>query len=305
MADKNITVACIGLGRMGAGIADNIQRACFHLTVYNRTPERTERFVAAGARCARTPREAVEAADIVITSLMDDASVLEVVNGADGILAGMRAGAVHAGTTTTSPNLSTRLAELHAARGSEYVAAHVLGRPDAAAAGKLVTLIAGKPKAIERARQVIDAYSARVILIGEDPAVASSMKLVGNFFLAGLVEVMGEAFAFAEHRGVLAPFSEMVKSFLPGSQEYVDRIRSCDFDRAGFTLDAGLKDIRLILEAAAEVYVPLPCASLVRDRCIAAQARGLNQRDWSVFTAISRIDAGRSDESGAGRGAGA
>lgn len=293
MSETNISVACIGLGRMGAGMAHNVQRAGFRLIVHNRTREKTQPFVASGAAFAGTPREAAQAADVVVTSLMDDASVLEAVNGADGILAGVRPGAVHVGTTTTSPNLSTRLEELHAARGSEYVAAHVLGRPDAAAAGKLITLLAGKPKAIERARPVIDAYSARVIVLGEDPALASNMKLVGNFFLAGLLEVIGEAFAFAESRGVLAPFSEMLKAFLPGSEEYVDRIRSCDFDRAGFTLDAGLKDIRLILDAAAEVHVPLPCASLIRDKCIAAQARGLNQRDWSVFTAISRLDAGR------------
>src|SRR5438034_131018 len=122
-------------------------------------------------------------------------------------------------------------------------------------------------------------------------ALASSMKLAGNFFLAGLLEVIGEAFAFAKRRGVLDPFSEMLKAFLPGSQEYLDRIRSSDFGRAGFTLDAGLKDILLILDAAAEVRLLLLCCSLVKDKCIAAQTRGLNQCDWSVFTAISSLDA--------------
>ena len=291
MADTDISVACIGLGRMGAGIAHNIQRAGFRLIVYNRTHQKTEPFIASGAALARTPREAAQEADVVVTSLMDDASVLEVVDGADGVLAGMRPGAVHAGTTTTSPNLSTRLTELHASQGSHYVAAHVLGRPDAAATGKLITLLAGTAEAIERARQVIDTYSVGVILLGEDPALASSMKLAGNFFLAGLLEVIGEAFAFAKGRGVLGPFSEMLKAFLPGSQEYLDRIRISDFDRAGFTLDAGLKDIHLILDAAAEVRVPLPCGSLIKDKCIVARERGLNQCDWSVFTAISPPDA--------------
>jgi len=286
MSDTNISVACIGLGHMGAGIAHNIQRAGFRLIVYNRTHEKMEPFIACGAALARTPREAAQAADIVVTSLMDDASVLEVVDGADGLLAGMCAGAVHTGTTTISPTLSTRLTEMHASHGSEYVAAHVLGRPDAAAAGKLITLLAGRPEAIERARQVIDTFSVRVILLGEDPALASSMKLAGNFFLAGLLEVIGEAFAFAKGRGVLGPFSEMLKAFLPGSQEYLDRIGISDFDRAGFTLEAGLKDIRLILDAAAEVRVPLPCGSLIEDKCIVARARGLSQCDWSVFTSI-------------------
>lgn len=298
MSDTNISVACIGLGQMGAGIAHNIQRAGFRLIVYNRTHEKMEPFIACGAALARTPREAAEVADIVVTSLMDDASVLEVVDGADGLLAGMRAGAVHTGTTTISPNLSTRLTEMHASHGSEYVAAHVLGRPDAAAAGKLITLLAGRPEAIERARQVIDAFSVRVILLGEDPALASSMKLAGNFFLAGLLEVIGEAFAFAKGRGVLGPFSEMLKAFLPGSQEYLDRIGISDFDRAGFTLEAGLKDIRLILDAAAEVRVPLPCGSLIEDKCIVARARGFSQCDWSVFTSISPREASQCRSTG-------
>ena len=291
MADTNISVACIGLGRMGAGIAHNIQRAGFRLIVYNRTHEKVEPFLTSGATFARTPKEAAQAADVVVTSLMDDASVLQVVNGADGMLAGMRLGAVHVGTTTTSPNLSTRLAELHAAHDSEYVAAHVLGRPEAAAAGKLITLLAGKLPAIERVRQVIDTYSVRVIMLGEDPALATSMKLVGNFFLASLLEVIAEAFALAGSRGVLVPFNEMLEGFLPGLHEYLGRIRNSDFDHAGFTLDAGLKDVRLILDAAAEGKVPLPCASLIEAKCIVAQARGLNQQDWCIFTAISPLDA--------------
>lgn len=129
MAETNISVACIGLGRMGAGIARNVQNAGFRLIVYNRTQEKAEPFITSGAALARTPREAAQAADVVVTSLMDDASVLDMVNGADGVLSGMRPGGVHAGTSTTSPNLSTRLTELHLSHGSEYVAAHVLGLP--------------------------------------------------------------------------------------------------------------------------------------------------------------------------------
>jgi 3-hydroxyisobutyrate dehydrogenase-like beta-hydroxyacid dehydrogenase len=293
MADAKATVACIGLGRMGAGIAHCIRRAGFPLIVYNRSAEKTQPFVSEGAIAARTPREAAAAADFVLTSLMDNASVLGSVTGADGLLAAMRPGAVHIGTTTISPRLSGRLAQMHADQGSLYLASPVFGRPEAASAGKLIALIGGKSHVIDRARPVIDAYATRVIVLGEDAAMAASMKLTGNFFLAGLLEAMGQAFVFAEKHGVSVAFGEMLKGFLPNSQEYVDRIRTRDFDRAGFTLDAGLKDIRLILDAAAEVQVPLPCASLIRDHCLAAQARGLNQRDWSVFTEIARLDAGQ------------
>jgi 3-hydroxyisobutyrate dehydrogenase-like beta-hydroxyacid dehydrogenase len=290
----NLSVACIGLGRMGSGIARNIQKAGFRLTVFNRTAEKMKPLVEAGATAASTPREAAAAADIVVTNLMDDASVLGAMTGDNGILAGMRPDAIHVGTTTVSPSLSTRLAELHAVQGSHYIAGPVAGRPDAAAAGKLFTFAAGKPEWLERCRPVMDAYANRIIPMGEDPAIAMSMKLVGNFMVASLIELIGEAYVFAESRGVdPSILTGMFKQFMPAASEYVDRICARDFDRAGFTLDGGTKDITLILQAAAEVHAPLSYASVVRDKCLAAQARGLGDKDWSVMTETSRFDAGQ------------
>lgn len=290
----NLSVACVGLGRMGSGIARNIQNAGFRLTVYNRTAEKMKPFVEAGATAASTPHDAAAAADIVVTNLMDDASVLGTVTGDDGILAGMRADAIHIGTTTISPSLSTRLGELHAAQGSHYVAGPVAGRPDAAAAGKLFTFAAGKPEWLERSQPVMNAYANRIIPMGEDPAIAMSMKLVGNFMVASLIELIGEAFVFAECRGVDPSIvTGMFKQYMPAAAEYVDRICSRDFDRAGFTLDGGTKDLTLILQAAAEVHAPLSYASVVRDKCLAAQARGMGQLDWSCMTETSRFDAGQ------------
>jgi 3-hydroxyisobutyrate dehydrogenase-like beta-hydroxyacid dehydrogenase len=290
----NLSVACIGLGRMGSGIARNIQKAGFRLTVFNRTTEKMKPLLEAGATAARTPREAVAAADIVVTNLMDDASVLGAVTGDNGILAGIHRDAIHIGTTTVSPSLSTRLAELHAAQGSHYVAGPVAGRPDAAAAGKLFTFVAGKLECLERCRPVMDAYANRIIPMGEDPAIAMSMKLVGNFMVASLIELIGEAYVFAESRGVdPSILTGMFKQYMPAASEYVDRICTRDFGRAGFTLDGGTKDVTLILQAAAEVHAPLSYASVVRDKCLAAQARGLGDQDWSVMTETSRFDAGQ------------
>ncbi|HVB58425.1 MAG TPA: NAD(P)-dependent oxidoreductase [Candidatus Acidoferrales bacterium] len=291
MTLKSLSVACIGLGRMGAGLARNIQSAGFPLTVYNRTIEKTKPFVASGATLAKSPREAASAADVVVTNLMDDASVLGAMTGDDGILAGMRPGAIHIGTTTISPSLTTRLAEMHSTGGSHYVACPVAGRPDAAGAGKLYSFVAGDPQIIERCRPVIDTYTMQLIPVGKDPALGASMKLVGNFFGASLLEVVGEAVVFAEKRGVLAPFGNMLKSLLPVFGEYWDRIQTRNYDNPGFTLDGGLKDVTLMIEAAAEMHVPLPCASLIRDKCLAAQARGMGQLDWCCFTEISRLNA--------------
>jgi len=290
---KGLTIAQIGLGRIGAGIARNIQASGCWFVVYNRTAEKMQPFVAAGAQAARTPRQAASAADIVVTSLMDDKSVFDTLLGEEGILAGMRAGAIHIGTSTISPGASTRCFELHAAHGSHYLAAPVAGRPDAAAAGRLFTFVAGKPEIIERSRALLERYTQNIIVLGEDPATAASMKLVANFFAASLLEAVGEAFAFAEKRGVLEPMAKMLKGFLSPMAEYVDRIATRSYDQPGFTLEAGLKDVRLILDAAGEVRVPLPFASIIRDKCLAALAHGLSDRDWCSFTEIARLDAGQ------------
>ena len=100
---NHLTIACIGLGRMGAGIARNLQASGCRSVVYNRTAAKMDPFVAAGALPARTAREAAAAADFVVISLMDDQSVLDTLSGEDGILAGFCRGAVHIGTSTILP----------------------------------------------------------------------------------------------------------------------------------------------------------------------------------------------------------
>jgi 3-hydroxyisobutyrate dehydrogenase-like beta-hydroxyacid dehydrogenase len=297
MTAAPLTVACLGLGRIGAGIARSVQNAGYRLVVYNRTPQKMEPLVAAGATAAQTPREAAAEADVLITCLMDDRSVLDNMTGADGILAGMRPGAIHIGASTITPKASTRLAEMHESHGSHYVAGPVAGHPVQAAAGKLITFVAGRPEIIERCRPVLEAYTAKIILLGDEPARAASFKLVVNFVAACLLETMGEAFIFAEKQGLdLTVMSDMLKEVLhhPAFPVYMEKIRSRSFDVLGSTLDgAGSKDVRFILEAAAEVGVPLPYASIVRDKIIAAQAHGWGERDWSVFTEIARLNSGQ------------
>jgi 3-hydroxyisobutyrate dehydrogenase-like beta-hydroxyacid dehydrogenase len=255
-------------------------------------------FVAAGATGTRSPREAAAQADVVLSCLMDDASVRENMIGDDGILAGIRSGAIHVGTSTVTPKASIEFAGLHAKKGSHYLAATFAGHPDHAAAGKLMSFVAGEPEVIERCRPVLDAYNAHLMIIGDNPALAASFKLTVNFFAACLLETMGEAFVFAEKQGLnLEVVSGMFKQLLqhPAMARYLDKIRTGNFEEVlGSTLDGvGSKDVRIILETAAGIQTPLPIASLVRDKILAAQARGLGLCDWSVFTEIARSNAGQ------------
>src|SRR5262249_54566872 len=136
-------IAFIGLGNMGIGIAQCILKSGHDLIVWNRTATKRGPLVALGARAATTACEAAAAADVVVTSLMDDKSVLDVVRAGDGVLAGMRPDAVHACVTTISPECADDLESLHRAHGSFYVSAPVAGRPDAAASGRLATFLGG------------------------------------------------------------------------------------------------------------------------------------------------------------------
>ena len=289
------TVAFIGLGKMGAGMARNILKAGFPLVVYNRTQSKMLPFVAAGAKDATSPKEAASGADVVVTSLMDDQSVLDVVTGDDGVLAGLKPGSIHIGTTTVSPRLATQLATLHAEHGSHYVAAPVVGRPDAADAGQLVTIVAGDPEVIERCSRLLQAYTAAITNVGADHRVANSLKLAINYVLASMIELMGQVYAFGERSGIdLSILNGLFQSMFahPGLQAYATRVRTRDFDDAGFDLVSGLKDVRLILDAAVDTRVALPYASIIQDKLLSALAHGMAHRDWSATYDITRMNAG-------------
>src|SRR5262249_49190203 len=203
--------------------------------VYNRTAAKAEPLVHAGARLAGSAREAAAGADVVVTSLMDDRSVLEMLEGPDGILVGLARDALHIGATTVSPRCTRDAAALHAAHGSRFVAAPVLGRPDVAEAGQLRALVAGDPDAIARCEPVLQAYTAGVLNLGPTPAVASSLKLAVNYMLSVCIELMGHVYAFAEKSGIDADVMGQVMAALfasPALPAYSDRIRTRAFDDA-------------------------------------------------------------------------
>jgi 3-hydroxyisobutyrate dehydrogenase-like beta-hydroxyacid dehydrogenase len=288
-------IGVIGLGRMGSAIAHNLLRAGFKVTVYNRTSDKAQPLVAAGAREAANAREAARDADAVVTSLTDDAAVLEMTEGADGILAGLSLGALHVGTSTISPRLANKLGAIHAEHGSFYVAAPVAGRPEAAEEGKLLTFVAGEHAAIERCRPLVDAYCQRVIVVGERPELANSLKLAVNYVVLVIQDLMGQVYAFGEKSDLdLNLLNQLLGSFFaqPALVEYATRIRSRDFDTVGFDLRSGFKDVSLMLQAAAAVRAPLPFATSSHDRFITALAQGLGDKDWSAIYEINRQNAG-------------
>jgi 3-hydroxyisobutyrate dehydrogenase-like beta-hydroxyacid dehydrogenase len=259
--------------------------------VWNRSAEKAQPLRAAGARVAESPAAAAGAADIVISSLADDASLRAVVSGPDGVLRGLRPGAIHVGTSTVSPGLSDELAGLHGAAGGRYLAGPVVGRVPAAEAAQLVTFVAGDADAIETVRGVITTYAPRMAVVGERQSQASVAKLVANFLGASAMDLIGQSLAWSEKSGLppeLVP--QMLSGFFgnPGTREYIAKIGERDFDDVGFTAAGGLKDVQLMIDAAGAVSLRLSSAEALRAKLDAAIVRGWRDKDWSCFTEIDR-----------------
>ncbi len=286
----------IGLGTMGTPIAKNMHAAGFALSLYNRTPERAGPLLALGARRAASPRACAEGAEAVVTMVSDDGAVEAVTFGAEGLLAGLRPGAIHVNMTTTSVAMTRRLAEAHAARGTRFVAAPVYGRPERAAEKALYITAAGPPEAVEACRPVLASTSRGIFVVGTDPVQAAVVKIAVNFQLAAAIGTMSEAFALVGKAGVkpqdLLNVLDTVQFSLPVYKLYGQRICDGAFDPAGFKLTLGLKDVRLVLAAGDALGVPLPTASVLRDHFLSGMARGYGDLDWSVVSRVIRADAG-------------
>jgi 3-hydroxyisobutyrate dehydrogenase-like beta-hydroxyacid dehydrogenase len=288
-------VGVIGLGHMGSGIAASLVRAGFDVTVYNRTREKAAPLVARGAHLAASVSDACTG-NAVITMLADDHAVNEVVSGEHGVLASLSRDTIHVSSSTISVALSADLTERHERAGRQFIAAPVFGRPDVAATGKLFVVAAGSHDAIASARPLLDAIGQKTFVVSETPSGANLVKLSGNFLIATVIESLGEAIALIDKGGIdRRLYVDMLTSTLFGApvyKTYGSLVAERRFEPAGFAASLGQKDIRLALAAGEELRVPLPIASLLRDRFLALAARGGEQLDWSAISELAALDSG-------------
>ncbi len=288
-------VGFIGIGNMGLPMARNLLRAGHSLNVHNRTPGRAELLAGDGAAIVSSPAEAARDAEVVVTMLSDDQAVRSVVFD-HSVLEAMPPGAIHLGMSTIGVACSRQLAEAHAAAGQGYVAGPVFGRPDAAVAARLWVVAAGAAPSIEACRPLMDAMGRAVSVVGADPWLANVVKVTGNMLIASTIEALGEAFALQRKWGVEPrDFLEVVNGALFNSPLYANYgglIADEKYEPAGFRLRLGLKDARLVLEAAEEVSVPLPLASLLRDHLLTAIANGKGDMDWAALAQLAAEKAG-------------
>jgi 3-hydroxyisobutyrate dehydrogenase-like beta-hydroxyacid dehydrogenase len=288
-------VGFIGLGRMGSRMAANLARAGHDVTVFNRTPGRGAALVALGAHEAHTLADACRA-EAVITMLADDTAASDVVLAPDGLIASLPKGAIHISMSSISVALSHQLAQSHARAGQRYVAAPVFGRPEMAASATLFIVTAGDSSTLDVCRPLFNALGQKTLSIGAQPWAANLVKLSGNFLQAAAIEALGEAVALVGKAGIdRQAYVELLTSSvfnLPAYKTYGSLIAQDKFEPAAFAAPLGYKDIRLALAAAESLRVPMPLASLLRDRFLRLLALGGERLDWSAIGGLATQDAG-------------
>jgi 3-hydroxyisobutyrate dehydrogenase-like beta-hydroxyacid dehydrogenase len=277
----------------------NLMKAGHRVRVWNRSRAPMEELAREGAEPVKEARLAF--GGVVISMLADDEALREIIL-AQRLVEAAPPGTVHVNMATISVRLAELLTAEHRRHGVQYVSAPVFGRPDAAAAGQLNIVAAGDTAALDRVQPLLDVIGQRTWRVGEEPRQANAVKLAGNFMLAAAIETMGEAAAMVERHGV--PAAEMLNVLTntlfaaPAYKNYGALIVSRKYEPAGFRLILGLKDLRLVLEAAEGARVPMPFASVVRDHLLEAVAGGDGERDWAALAEVARRHAGLAGENG-------
>jgi 3-hydroxyisobutyrate dehydrogenase-like beta-hydroxyacid dehydrogenase len=288
-----VNVGFVGLGAMGRPMAANLLGAGHRVRVWNRSQPPVEELAGRGAERLAGPRAAF--GEVLVSMLADDRAVREVVLGS-GMLDAAPRGGTHVNMATISVALAEELAEEHRRRGLHYLAAPVFGRPEAAAARQLHIVASGDAAALDRVQPLLDALGQRTWRLGADPREATAAKLAGNFLIAAAIECMGEAMVLAERYGVkpAALLEILVNSLFaaPIYRNYGALIAERRYQPAGFPLQLGLKDVRLILAAGESARVPMPVGSILRDHLLEAIAQGDMERDWAALAEVARRHAG-------------
>ena len=280
-------IGFIGLGRMGQGMSARLLSGEHDLLVYNRTAGKSAALESAGAKVAPTISAVCEGRDLVISMVADDAALDDVTLASGGVRDSLPKNAVYAAMGTHSAAAVQNVAHAFKERSLSFVAAPVLGRPDAAAAGQIVVVCGGPAEALKKCEPAFNTLGRKTMEAASLPEAAIAIKLANNFVLGCAVETMAEGFALVRKYGVNPQvFYDVMTEGLfaaPAYKVYGKLIVDSSYNTPGFTVKLGLKDIKLALAAAELVGVPLPSGSVVRDRLIGAIAHGDGDKDWAVL----------------------
>jgi 2-hydroxy-3-oxopropionate reductase len=291
MAD---TVGFIGLGIMGKPMAKNLIEAGHELVVYNRTQEKAEELAGDGATVAGNPREVAEQSDVIITMLPDSPQVEEALVGGDGILEGIKEGALVVDMSTISPVVTEELAAKAAEKGASMLDAPVSGGDVGAIEGTLSIMVGGSEEDFERARPLFEAMGKTVTHVGESGA-GQVVKAANQIVVALTIEAVSEALVLGSKGGV-APekILDVLGGGLAGNKVMEvkrEKMLTHSFD-PGFRIELHHKDLGIALAAGREYGVTLPVTAIVDQMLQDLRMRGRGDRDHSALLTLIEDSSG-------------
>lgn len=256
-----------------------------------------DRMEAKGATAVETPADVARQVKRVFTILPNDIILRTVcTQEGSGLLAGMSEGTDHYSCSTVSPHTSRELTPLHHDKGANFVGSPIFARPDGLAASQASFVIGGEKAAADRAAALLAHTSTATFYFGEDSGAGNVVKLCGNFLIGAAIESMAETLALAEaHDLDRVEVMNMLNSTIFDCliyKGYGQRVSERDHRPGGFALDLGSKDMTLVFNTAHQAKVPMPIASLLHDKFIAAEANGRSWMDWSALALTASENAG-------------
>jgi 3-hydroxyisobutyrate dehydrogenase-like beta-hydroxyacid dehydrogenase len=288
------TISYLGLGTMGSGMASNLLKAGYQLTVWNRSAEKCKPFARKGARVAGTPADAARDVDLIIYMLSNDQAVEEIVFGSKGILSGIKKGQIAVDMSTVLPATSLREQEGYAKRGVDFLDAPVFGSKQESAEAKLWIMAAGNKAIFEKVKPVLEHLGQTVHYFGKN-GNAASMKLVGNLIVALELEALAEGLVLARKAGLdLNTVMEVVKVadfrsplLVSNGQNILKR----DFSTS-FALKLMLKDAGLIEKFGESLEAPIPALRVVEKNLASAVDLGFGTENASALIKALEKEAG-------------
>jgi 3-hydroxyisobutyrate dehydrogenase len=269
-------IGFIGLGIMGKPMCLNLLKSGYSVTAYNRTKSKMDEIVRKGAKAADSPGQVADRSDIIITIVTDSPDVEEVILGKEGVIHGVKTGSVVIDMSTISPLVTRTIARKLNEKGAEMLDAPVSGGDTGAKAGTLAIMVGGKKDAFEKCLPVFEVLGKSITHVG-DHGMGQTVKLCNQILVSVTNMAVCEALLFAKKSGVdPTVMIEATKNGAAGSWQLSNlapKMVVRDF-APGFMIDLQQKDLRLTLESACEMHLPLPALSLVHQLFAGCQSVG-------------------------------
>ena len=284
-------IGFIGLGNLGAPIAENLLENYKDLAVYNRTIAKAKPFEEKGAVVYNSVKALTSTCDVVFSIVSNDAALKQVTDWEDGIAANLKPGGIHVSMSTILPATSDELFKLHQQYNNHYIACPVLGRPEAARAKKLNFLVSGDDNIATVVKPLLTKAGAAAIWeYGKEVSASNVAKLCSNYMILAAMQSMAEGIYLANKSGIDEnAWMNMLTSTILNCGVYINYgnfILKEAFKPAAFTLDLGLKDATLINQQAEFVNAKMPLAKLVKEEYQQLVNEGYSDYDWSALALI-------------------